>query len=175
MTLGTWALSSIDLYTDKFWTAAVVAAWAASAGLVASPLICVSQEDMTPAQVASSAGIKNLMLSLPAFVGGNLMTIFIERRGDAHFDSMRQSIVPNRPPWDDVKLGVIDDFILHGADPAEAAAAASRLLGGWTRSHANVFAYQSAFQILALTIASAVVLALLLKPLPPHAPGPQRG
>ena len=175
MMLGTWTLSSIDLYTDKTWTAAVMAFWAASAGLVASPLICVSQEDMTPAQVASSAGIKNLMLVLPSFVGNNLFGIFIERRGDAHFDAMRQSITPNRPPWDDVRLGVIDQFTLKGAAPDEAAIQASRLLGSWVRDNAMVFAYQSAFQVLALTLGVAVVLAFLLKPLPPHAPGPIRG
>ena len=53
---------------------------------------------MTPAQIASSASIKNLMLVLPAFVGNNLMGIFIERRSDAHFDAIRQTILPNRPP-----------------------------------------------------------------------------
>jgi EmrB/QacA subfamily drug resistance transporter len=175
MVLGTWTLSSIDLFTDKVWTAAVMAGWAASAGLVASPLICISQEDMTPAQVASSAGIKNLMLALPAFVGNNVFGILIERRGDAHFDAMRQSLVPNRPPWDDVRLGLIDDFTLHGAGPAEAASQASHLLGQWTHDNATVFAYQSAFQILAVVMALAVVLAFLLRPLPPHAPGPCRG
>lgn len=175
MVLGTWALSSIDLYTDKVWTALVMAGWAASAGLVASPLICISQEDMTPAQVASSAGIKNLMLVLPAFVGNNVLGIFIERRGDAHFDSMRQSLVPNRPPWEDVRLGLVDYFTLHGAGPSEAASQASGLLRQWTLDHATVFAYQSAFQILAATLSTAVVMALLLKPLPPHAPGPRRG
>ena len=175
MVLGTWALGRVDLYTDKFWIAAVMAGWAASTGLVASPLICISQENMTPAQVASSSGIKNLMLVLPAFLGNNLVGIFIERRGDAHFDSIRQSIVPNRPPWDDVRLGVIDTFTLLGAGPAEAASAADRLLGQWTLDNATVFAYQSAFQILAATLTVAIVLACLLRPLPPQAPGPLRG
>ncbi len=37
MAQGAWLLSSLDLYTDKFWTGVHTAAWAASAGLVASP------------------------------------------------------------------------------------------------------------------------------------------
>ncbi len=175
MVCGTWMLSSIDLYTDKFWTCLYTAMWSASAGLVASPLICISQEEMTPAEIASSAGIKNLMLVLPAFIGGNLLNIFIERRGDAHFDAMRQSMTPNRPPLDDVRRDLIDYFTLNGLDPSEAAGQASRLLGRFTHAYATVYAYQSAFQILAAVLCLALPLAFLLKPLPPHAPGPHRG
>lgn len=175
MATGTWLLSSVDLYTDKLWICAVTAGWAAAAGLVSSPLICISQEDMTPAEVASSASIKNLMLVLPAFIGNNLAGIFIERRGDAHFDSMRQSLMPNRPPFDDVKRGLIDHLTLHGQDPSEAAATAGSLIGRFTKDYATVFAYQSAFQILALLLLVGIGLALTLKPLPPHAPGPHRG
>lgn len=173
---GTWLLSSIDLYTDKLWIGLYVALWAASAGLVASPLICISQEEMTPPQVASSAGIKNLMLVLPAFVGGNVTAIFIERRGDAHFDSMRQSMTPNRPPTDDVLRRLVDDFTLHGLDPVEAAGQARRLLGAYTKAYATVYAYQSVLQMIALVMIGALFLTFLLRPLPPHAPqGPGRG
>lgn len=175
MVMGTWLLSSLDLYTDKFWTATITAAWAGAAGLVASPLICISQEEMTPDQVASSAGIKNLMLVLPAFVGNNLLGIFIERRGDSHFDSIRQSIVPNRQPLMDVRRGMVDYFTLQGLGPDDASAQAVRLVSRYTHDYATVFAYQSAFQILALTMVLAVVLALCLKPLPPDALGPHRG
>lgn len=173
---GTWLLSSIDLYTDKTWIALYVMLWAAAAGTVASPLICISQEEMTPPQVASSAGIKNLMLALPAFIGGNVTAIFIERRGDAHFDSMRQSMVPNRPPADDVMRQVVDYFTLHGLDPSEAPGQAARLLGKYTRAYATVYAYQSVLQMIALVMFGALFLAFLLRPLPPHAPaGPGRG
>ncbi|MDR3622237.1 MAG: MFS transporter [Paludisphaera borealis] len=175
MVVGTWTLSSIDLYTDKFWTAVYTALWSASAGLVASPLICISQEDMSPAEVASSAGIKNLMLVLPAFVGGNLLTIFIERRSDAHFDAMRQSVTSNRPPLDDVRRDVVDYFMLNGLDVSDATGQARRLLANYTHDYATVFAYQSAFQILAVTLALAIPLAFLLRPLPADATGPQRG
>lgn len=175
MALGAWLLSSLDLYTDKFWTGAYTAAWAAAAGLVASPLICISQEDMSPEQVASSAGIKNLMLVLPAFVGNNLFGIFIERRGDAHFDAMRQSMVPNRPPLEDVRLGLVDYFTLQGLGPQDATAQATGLLAHFTHDYATVFAYQSAFQLLALAMVVAVVLAFCLKPLPSNATGPHRG
>jgi hypothetical protein len=175
MVLGTWMLSGIDLYTDKSWTCAVAACWAASAGLVASPLICISQEEMTPEQVASSASIKNLMLVLPAFVGNNLAGIFIERRGDAYFDAIRQTLVTNRPPVGDVYRQLLDDYTLQGLGPAGADRQARSLIAGFARDYAGVFAYQSALQVLAVVLVVGVGLALTLRPLPPHAPGPLRG
>ncbi|WP_406698959.1 hypothetical protein V5E97_08745 [Singulisphaera sp. Ch08] len=88
---------------------------------------------------------------------------------------MRQSFVPNRPPLADVRLGLVDYFTLRGLAASEASAQASRLLTRFTHDYAKVFANQSAFQILALVLSSAVVLAICLKPLPPQATGPRRG
>lgn len=175
MALGTWVLSGIDLDTDKVWIGVVVAGWATAAGLVASPLICISQEDMTPQQVASSSSIKNLMMVLPAFVGNNLAGIFIERRGDAHFDAIRQTLFPNRPPVGDVFRQLVDYYLLNRLGPADADRQARALIAGFARGYASVFAYQSALQVLALVLTIGIGLALTLKPLPPHAPGPLHG
>jgi MFS transporter, DHA2 family, multidrug resistance protein len=134
-------------------------------------LICISQEDMTPALIASSASIKNFMLVLPAFLGNNLMGIFIERRADAHLDAIRQTIFPNRPPWGDVRLRLVDYYTLQGLGPGDAERQADSLIGRFTHDYATVFA----FQVLPLVLSVGVLLSLTLKPLPPHAPGPPRG
>jgi EmrB/QacA subfamily drug resistance transporter len=175
MAVMAWQMSGFDLFTDKRWIALVVAAWGLFAGLIASPLICISQEDMDAQQVAASASIKNLGLTLPASVGGSLFSILTERRADAHFDALRQTLTHNRPPLQDVESGLVDYFTMQGLDPAGAARQAGRVLAGYVRDTAAVYANQSAFQFLALGLAVAVVLALLLKPLPPHARGPHRG
>lgn len=175
MAAMTWALSSIDLYTDKRWLAAMVALWAASAGLVASPLICISQEDMTMQEVAASSSIKNLGLVLPSAIGGGLIAIFTERRTDSQFDALRLAIEPNRPALVDVQDRLADHFLLQGLGPDEAARRASGSVAEFVRDHASIYAQQSALQLLAMILVVGVVLALLLRPLPPHAPGPQRG
>src|SRR5205814_9913615 len=68
-----------------------------------SDLICTPLEGLDPQQVAASASIKNLFRVLPSFVGGGLISVLIERRTDARFDSMRQLLTPNRPPTLDRK------------------------------------------------------------------------
>jgi MFS transporter, DHA2 family, multidrug resistance protein len=175
MAAMTWVLAGIDLYTDKRWIALMVAFWAASAGLVASPLICISQEDMTMQEVAASSSIKNLGLVLPSAIGGGLIGILIERRTDSQFDGLRLAIDPNRPALVDVRRGLADHFLLQGLDPDEATARASGAVAEFVRDNASVYAQQSGLQVLALMLVVAIFLAFLLKPLPPDAPGPLRG
>ena len=170
-----WILSGIDLYTDKRWIAAMVALWAASAGLVASPLICISQEDMTMQEVAASASIKNLGLVLPSAVGGGLIAIFAERRTDGQFDALRLAIGPNRPALVDVSRDLADRFVFRGLDPDEATRRASGAVADFVRDNASVYAQQASLQLLALLLTGGIFLAFLLRPLPPHAPGPDRG
>jgi EmrB/QacA subfamily drug resistance transporter len=171
---GTWLLSDIDLFTDKHWLAAVIALWASGAGLMASPVICTPLEGLDAQQVASSASIKNLFRVLPSFVGAGLISVLIERRTDARFDSMRQLLISNRPPYFDVDRGLTDYLTLHGQSPADAAAQAARIIANFVRENATVYANQAAFQYLALLPVLGVALALLLKPIASDAPGPKR-
>jgi MFS transporter, DHA2 family, multidrug resistance protein len=175
MAAGTWLLSGLDLFTDKRWLAAAIAFWASGAGLMASPVICTPLEGLDPQQVASSASIKNLGRVLPSFVGGGLISVLIERRTDARFDSMRQLLTPNRPPTLDVYRGLVDYLTLHGFSPGDAAAQARRIITQFLRENATVYADQAAFQYLALLPVLGVALAFLLRPIPHDAPGPKRG
>jgi DHA2 family multidrug resistance protein len=172
---GTWLMSGCDLFTDKRWIAAVVAFWASGAGLMASPVICTPLEGLDPQQVASSASIKNLFRVLPSFVGGGLISVLIERRTDARFDSMRQLLTTNRPPTLDVYRRLVDYLTLHGMSPEDAGAQGRRMIIQFIRENATVYADQSAMQYLTLLPALGVALAFLLRRIPRDAPGPKRG
>jgi MFS transporter, DHA2 family, multidrug resistance protein len=172
---GTWLMSGFDLFTDNRWIAAVIALWTAGAGLMASPVICTPLEGLDEQQVASSASIKNLFRVLPSFIGGGIISVLIERRTDARFDSMRQLLTPNRAPILDVYRGLVDYLTLHGMNPEDAASQARRMIAKFVRENATVYADQSALQYLALLPALGVALAFLLKRMPYDAPGPKRG
>jgi EmrB/QacA subfamily drug resistance transporter len=175
MAAGTWLLSDLDLFSDKRWLAVYIAFWASGAGLMAAPVICTPLEGLDPQQIASSASIKNLGRVLPSFVGGGLISVLIERRTDARFDSMRQLLLPNRPPTLDVSRGLADYLALHGFSPGDAASQADRVIAQFLRENATVYADQAAFQYLALLPVLGVALAFLLRTIPADAPGPQRG
>jgi MFS transporter, DHA2 family, multidrug resistance protein len=142
---------------------------------MASPVICTPLEGLDEQQVASSASIKNLFRVLPSFIGGGLISVLIERRTDARFDSMRQLLTPNRPPTLDVYRGLVDYLTLHGMNPEDAASQAFRMIARFVRENATVYADQAALQYLALLPALGVALAFLLRRMPHDAPGPKRG
>ncbi|QEL16398.1 MFS transporter [Limnoglobus roseus] len=176
MTLATWQLTRVDLFTPKEWVSGVLAAWAASVGLIASPVICIAQDNLRPEEIAGSASIKNLGLVLPGALCGGLIAIASERAGDRYFDSLRQTIQVNRTPVGDVSAGLTDWITrTHGSGPNVAELQAAQLLGRYVRATASVFADQTAFGWLTVISAATFVLACFLRRAPTEMPGPQRG
>ncbi|QEG29397.1 Multidrug resistance protein stp [Gemmata obscuriglobus] len=176
MTLATWQLTRIDLFTSKEWVGLVAAVWAAAVGLVASPVICIAQDNLRPEEIASSASIKNLGLVLPGAICGGLIAIASERAGDAYFDTLRQTIQVNRVPVGDVSAGLTDWITrTHGSTPGAADLQAAQVLARYVRSTAAVYADQTAFGWLTVISVATFVLACFLRRLPPEAPGPRRG
>jgi len=176
MTVATWQLGRIDLFTEKEWVGLVAAVWAASVGLVASPVICIAQDNLQPFEIANSASIKNLGLVLPGVVCSGLIAIASERAGDTYFDSLRQTIQVNRTPVGDVSAGLADWIArTHGSAPAAADTQAAQVLGRYVRATASVYADQTAFGWLTVISATTVLIACFLRKLPPEAPGPKWG
>jgi DHA2 family multidrug resistance protein len=176
MTVATWQLTRIDLFTEKEWVSIVFAVWAGSAGLVASPVICISEHNLQPNEIVKSLSIRNLALLLPGLICGGFIEITTERAGDAYFDVLRQTIQPNRIPVDDVSVGLADWIASnHGSEPDVAMVQTSQVLSRYIRVTASVYADQTAFGWLSIMGALAFVLSLFLWKLPPEAPGSRRG
>jgi hypothetical protein len=171
----TWQLASIDLFTDKRWLAAVLAVWAACAGLAGSPIICITFDGLTQKQVAASASIKNVMRVLPTMIGAGFLAVFTDVRADAIFDLERQTIESNRPPAADVSAWIQQQIAPYSARPSDLPAQADHVVGGWVRANARVWATQTVIGYFALIAAGAAILSLFLRPLPVDAPGPLRG
>lgn len=176
MTVATWQLTRVDLFTEKEWVSIVFAVWAGAAGLVASPVITIAEHNLQPHEIVRSLSIKNFALLLPGLLFGGIIRIATERAGDAYFDVLRQTIQPNRTPVDDVSAGLADWIAsTHGSEPGAAVVQASQVLGRYIRDTASVYADQTAFGWLTVTGAVAFILSLFIRKLPPDAPGPKWG
>jgi MFS family permease len=175
LALCTWELSHIDLFTDKRWLALVLAVWAGCAGMAGSPVVCINFEGLTPAQVASSASIKNVMRVLPTMIGAGFLAVYTDVRADAIFDRERQTVESNRPPAADVSLWVQQQIAPFSARPSDLPAQADHVVGGWVKANARVWATQAVISWFAVVAAAGAILSLFLRPLPADAPGPLRG
>jgi MFS family permease len=175
LALCTWELARIDLFTDKRWLAVVLALWSASAGLAGAPVVCITFDGLTREQVAASASIKNLMRVLPTSIGAGLLAIVINWRETAIFDLERQTIEENRPGVAGATAWIQDQIAPHSLRPNDLPEQARGVVANWVRANASVWADQSILRFFALLTFLGVGLSLMLKPLPPDAPGPLTG
>jgi DHA2 family multidrug resistance protein len=166
MTLMTWQLSVIDLYTDKWLVATLFGIWGAAAGLVISPILVLASEGLTQAEVVSSAAIKNMVRIMPGTFASTVIATLITRRSDFYFDYLRQDITYNRAVVENVTGTLTDHLTTKGSSGLELHEQARHIIGAYIHSDAGAFASQTALQYLAVLTALASLLALLLRPAP---------
>jgi DHA2 family multidrug resistance protein len=164
LAFATWQLTIIDLYTDKFLIGLYFTLWGASAGLMLPPVIVLPMEGLTQPQVVSSASIKNMVRELPSTIGSLLFAILLTRRSDAHFDQMRQKILPNRAVVEDVNRGLADHLTQHGSSGPRLHEQAGDVIGTYIHANARAFADETMLYYLALLCVIGVGLALLIRP-----------
>jgi DHA2 family multidrug resistance protein len=163
MTGGTALLASVDLYTAKELQAAYVAVWGAGAGLVVGPALLTAFEGLTTEQTLRTAGIFNILRSLPAFAVGAILTVLLTRQTDAQFDVLRQNIRYNRPIVEEAYHRPERHYTDRGSPQAVVGKQAQATLGKWVHANSRVFALQGIFQYLALVPAAGLVLVLLIR------------
>jgi len=85
------------LYTAKGLLAAYLALWGAGSGLVLGPALLTAFEGLGTEETLRTAGVFNILRSLPVFAAGATLTILLTQSTDRQFDVLRQNIRYNRP------------------------------------------------------------------------------
>lgn len=170
MVVGAYALSNINLYSDKYRIAMVLMIWGAGAGLCLPPVLVLATEGLTQPQVVSSATLKNMVRVLPEVFGAQIITTIVTRRSDTNFDYLRQDIMPNQPVAEQVKANLEVYLTTKGSAGPAPSEQAAHVLGKYIHADASAFASQEALLYLSLLMATALVLALFLHS--PHDEGP---
>jgi DHA2 family multidrug resistance protein len=162
MALATGLLSVLDLYTARGWQAAHLTMWGAGAGLVAGPALLTTFEGLSNEQTLRTAGVFNILRTLPVFVAGGILGTLLTQHRDAQFDVLRQTVRYNRPTVAEALRGTQSHFLQQGSDRALAGKQAHAALGQWVHANARAFALQGVLRLLALVPAAGLVLVLLV-------------
>jgi EmrB/QacA subfamily drug resistance transporter len=174
MALATGLLSVLDLYTARGWQAVHLAIWGAGAGLVVGPALLTTFEGLSTEQALRTAGVFNILRSLPVLVAAGTLGTLLTRQADAQFDVLRQTIRYNRPVVTRTLRGSEKYLLLQGSNRALAGKQAHAALGQWVHANARAFALQGVLRLLALVPAAGLVLVLLVH-VPAGATRPPRG
>jgi hypothetical protein len=163
MALATGLLTVIDLYTAKGWQAVHLGVWGAGAGLVAGPALLTTFEGLSNEQTLRTAGVFNVLRSLPVFIAGGILGTLLTQHTDAQFDVLRQTIRYNRPVVSGAMRGQESYFLQQGSSRAVAGKQSHAALGRWVHANARAFALQDVLRLLALVPAAGLVLVLLVR------------
>lgn len=150
MSLTTWQLAVLDVYTAKTLLAAILAVWGWGAGLVCGPALTTTFERLSFQQAMEGAGVFNIARTLPAFVVGGLAITLVVRHGDENFDWYRLDIQHNRPVVQQALRDVTQHAINRGSDHTSASRQAHAVLTGWVHANSTTYGYQDVFRFMAL-------------------------
>jgi len=163
MTLATWQLGSVDVYTPKSWQASMLAMWGLGAGLVCGPSLLTMFEQLSADQSLEAAGVFNIARTLPAFAIGGLLVTLVARHSDENFDWLRLDIRTNRP----IVAQALRDSAAHatvrGSTRDAAARQSQALLARWAHANARAYAFRDAFRCLAIAPVVGMASVLLLR------------
>ncbi len=97
MSLVTWQLTAVDLYTGKYLIAAMLGVWGLGAGLMIGPALVTIFEGLSLDEALTLAGVFNISRALPAFAAAAVLGTMWTRSTDTQFDNLRQNVEYNRP------------------------------------------------------------------------------
>lgn len=163
MAAATATFGTVDLYIDKYLLALNMAFWGAGAGFVIGPSLLTAFEGLSNEETLRTAGVFNILRTLPAFIAASVLAILLTRSTDAQFDVLRQNIRINRPIVEDAYRQPERHFINRGSPDSEALKQAHASLAKWVHANSHAFALQGVFQLLAIFPAVGVVLVLMVK------------
>ena len=163
MVLMTWYMgANVDLYWSKYQLALAFALWAGGAGFVMGPGMLTIFYGLPPSRLAHAAGVFNIMRTLPAFVMGALLVVFLTRWSDYNFDRMRLDITDNRPAVSETVKRVAKHFEGRSRGLSNGRKQAKAFMTKWVHKNARGFAFQTTLVYLALITAIGPVLVLFL-------------
>lgn len=163
MSLATWQFMLLDMYTSKFWMAAIMGVWGLGAGLVIGPALLTIFEDLPLEDAITLARVFNICRALPAYVITITMVTLWTQNTDIQFDNLRQTVQYNVPIVEASYTAAQQHFVLHGSAHDESAKQAQAMIGGWTQVNSRAFALEDVMRDLAIFSGVALVAVVLMQ------------
>ncbi|WP_375464889.1 DHA2 family efflux MFS transporter permease subunit [uncultured Methylobacterium sp.] len=129
-----------------------------------------SYEGLKKDQTDQASALINVARNVGGSLGVSLAQNVLAYRGQFHQSRLAESITPTSPGYQETMRQAMQYFTLHGTPGVDAQGQATAWIGQQLASQTTYFAYIDVFWALCLVSASAVPLALILKPVERGAP-----
>ncbi|HEY2827670.1 MAG TPA: MFS transporter [Pirellulales bacterium] len=162
MSLATWQFMLLDMYTSKFWMAAIMGVWGLGAGLVIGPALLMIFKDLPLEDAVTLAGVFNICRALPAYIVTITLVTLWTQNTDIQFDNLRQTVRYNVPIVEASYTSARQHFVARGSAHDESAKQAQALMGQWTQVNSRAFALEDVLRDLAIVTALALAAVVAM-------------
>ena len=162
MTVMTFWLARVDVYTPWQWVMGVTSLWAVFAGLCMSPVSQLTFEGQAPEAAGATGGMKFFMRSFNGTVGILLVGVLIDQGAWWGLDFVRDSVVQGQGAVQADVPGIRDHLVRHGSAPSVAVTQAQTVLDSWVNLHAQVIGYRTGLRFCAYLSAAGLVVSCFI-------------
>ncbi|QDU62285.1 Multidrug resistance protein stp [Planctomycetes bacterium Pan216] len=160
--LVTWQFSTVDLYTDKFWIAAMMGLWGLALGSTVLPILAYAQEGLNPKVGLKAVAIGMTIYVLPIDLVSGTNRILHERATDYYQQRLSLDDIPNRPIVEITEERVADHVATRGATTSNVNETSVAILKTWLKMNAAALGYQWLFWVVGFVPLVGVFFAALL-------------
>jgi DHA2 family multidrug resistance protein len=165
LTVTTYRLMAVDLYTDKYTQAFdLYLWWGASAGFILPAATLIGFSVLRSDEINMGSSLQNMSRLIAGSIGTSIVATLLERRSEAFFDSLTQGLTYANPvyrmTWQRI-YNSLDQGLPAG--PLFLRERSNELLQLYIQANASAYSFQSCFIYLAIFSAVGCLLLFWVK------------
>ena len=146
LAFATWQLSYISVYSSFLWIQGMLLLRGVALGLTIQPLTVAGLAEVHPRQLAQASSLNTVTRAVSSSLGIAVLATLVQTQSQVHFGHLAEQVTAGSPLGQLVpRLQAF--FVAHGANLADAKAAALRVISGLLTRQSFVLSLQDAFLV----------------------------
>ncbi len=161
LSISTYLLGSLDLYTSKFMVIVFFMLWGIPIGPLFPTLTSKALNSLPDEKVNKGSSIFNVTRLIAGCIGTAFATTMLQRKAAYYFSLYSYNTSPGSKPFMQAYLKAMEFFHMKGFTSSQAKVLSNYLMFLYIKMHAYFIAYQAVFKILAIVVLCVLPLLLL--------------
>ncbi len=161
LTIATWQLTYIDLYSSYGWLQLMLVLRGIALGASVQPLTVATMSEIRPRDLAQASALSTVNRAVSSSLGIAILATLVQTQSLVHYGHLAERVTASSP------LGHIIPFIQayyisHGASASAAYQAAIQLIARLVQREAYILAIQDAFRFSIVIVVLAIIATLFV-------------
>jgi EmrB/QacA subfamily drug resistance transporter len=162
LAFATWQLSYITIYSPFLWIQGMLILRGLALGLTVQPLTVAMLAEVPPRQLAQASSLSTVARAVSSSLGIAVLATLVQTQSQIHYGHLAEQVTASSP------LGQLLPrlqafFVAHGANLANAKAAALQVISGLLIRQSFVLSLQDAFMLTLVVSGLAIIATLFVR------------